>query len=93
MKLLTQEKNLNENLLKFPMEKNIIEKIRLKEIQITDDLINNLGMSFLFLGPCDQCGEYKDKYITVIAVDDYCRSIKGLMCTDCIKKAMNLIST
>ena len=92
MKLLTQEEHLDEKLVKFPKEKNIIEKVRSGEIRRTDDIINDNGMAFLFLGPCGQCDKYKKQYITINVIDDYCRNIEGLMCEECVKKAMNLIS-
>jgi len=92
MRKITQDENLNENLTQFPECEDLIEKVRSGKVNRTDDIINDYGVSFYFLGPCDQCGKYKETYITVNAVDDYGRDTEGLMCSDCVKDAMQLIN-
>jgi len=91
MEILTQDALLNGYLKMFPDDKELIEKVRAGYITRKDKIINDNGMSFLFLGPCNQCGEYEKSYVIVNTIDDCGREIEGLMCGYCVNKAMELL--
>ena len=91
MKVLSQKDHLNECLTRFPNDKDLIEKVISGEIKREDEIINDSGMTFLFLGPCNICSQYNTAYVTINITDDYCRDVEGLMCRCCVKKAMSII--
>lgn len=53
--------------------------------------LDEYGIGFLLLGPCDQCGNYFDKYIIFKAKDDYCRDIDCFVCENCLNNSLTLI--